>query len=219
MRRDSSKPMLHYLRVWLLIGILVGVSSLAACGQTATRGQGQAPQAEDGVIFTLPYQEDTFPRDINIAGRQAVAPFLGDALTGDGDITKADMGTLQLRMVLPPISPDTAQFDADQIEQMSLMLIGPADTGVIDVEVDPIVSTSLYRDELNGETVIHGVVFGDLIYPDGSEAEMTLSGAAIVEQQQGRFNMIIVEHDDIPGLALQFGDLTWTEELNELVNP
>jgi len=216
MRHDSSKPMLHHLRVWLLIGILVGVSGLAACGQTTGTGQGQAPQAEDGVIFTLPYQEDAFPRDINIAGRQAVAPFLGDALTGDGDITKADMGTLQLRMVLPPIPLDTAQLDADQIEQMSLMLIGPADTGMIEIDA---LFTNLYRDELNGETVIHGVVFGKLIYPDGSEAEMTLSGAAIVEQQQGRFNMIIVEHDDIPGLALQCGDLTWTEELNELVNP
>jgi hypothetical protein len=216
MRQNSSKPILHYLRVWLLIGIFVGVSGLAACGQTDGTGQGQAPQAEDGVIFTLPYQEDAFPRDINIAGRQAVAPFLGDALTGNGDITKADMGTLQLRMVLPPIPPDTEQLDADQIEQMSLMLVGPADTGVIEIDA---LFTNLYRDELNGETVIHGVVFGNLIYPDGSEAEMTLSGAAIVEQQQGRFNMIIVEHDDIPGLALQFGDLTWTEELNELVNP
>jgi hypothetical protein len=72
---------------------------------------------------------------------------------------------------------------------------------------------------MNGETVIHGVIYGTLIYPDNSRAEVILNGAAIIERQQGRFNIQINEHDGIPGLAFQVGDLEWTEELDRVVYP
>jgi hypothetical protein len=176
----------------------------------------ETPEVEDGVAITMPYQADAFPRERIEEGHRAVAPFLGDALMGDGFISKENMQQLQLHMVLPSHTPDTERLDNSYIDQMSLTLVGPAASGMI--EIDPLL-TSLEYDALNGDTVIHGSVVGELVYPDDSRAEVTITGAALFEQQQGRFNIVILEHNGIEGVAFQVGDLEWTEELDRLVNP
>jgi hypothetical protein len=205
--------MSQYLRVWLVLGLFVSVGMLTACART------DAPGPEDGATITMNYQEDAFPRERIVEGRRAVAPFLGEEFMGDGFISKTSMQELDIILELPPLAVDTYQLEDKHIERMSVTLAGPAASGVVEIEQEFGVSTDLERDAMNGETVIHGVIYGTLIYPDDSRAEITISGAAIVERQQGRFNVIIDEHDGIPGLAFQVGDLEWTEELDRVVYP
>jgi hypothetical protein len=219
MRYVHAKPIAFHLRTWLLSGLIVLIVGAAGCSQPAVSQQVETPAAEDGIAITMPYQADAFPRERIEEGHRAVAPFLGDALVGDGFISKENMQQLQLHMVLPSHTPDTERLDNSYIDQMSLTLVGPAASGTVAIEQEFGVSTDLERGELQGETVIHGVIYGTLLYPDDSRAEITVSGAAIVERQQGRFNIIIDDHNDIEGVAFQVGDLEWTEELDEVVYP
>ncbi len=50
-----------YLRLWLVVGLLVGVKGLLACRQTATSLLAATSSADSKVIFTMPYQADASP--------------------------------------------------------------------------------------------------------------------------------------------------------------
>jgi hypothetical protein len=223
MRRDSSKLIVLHLRVWLLIGILVGVSSLAACGQTATIGPAETAPDAEVLVIDAPYRPDVDipPQVTDPAGRVSLAPLLEEAPTADGAISKDDLEEIYLRVTVPPLPfniqtiTDTQGLSDSYIDQMSFVLVGPASSAGIAFDFPETLSVDAFHDE----TVIHGLLEGVIAFEDGSTADILMTLAIIPERERGRFNLNISSHNNTPRVILPFGELEFTPELSELVAP
>lgn len=209
------------LRVWLLLGIIVSMSSIVACSPPAIAPPAETPQAEEGFTLNAPYRPDVeVPFQFDEEGRLFLAPLLEEAQTADGEISKADLEEIHLNVTVPPLPFDIQTFTETQVltatyvEQMSFVLVGPAESAEIVLEIHE----RLDVDAFHSETVIHGGLDGEMKYEDGSTAEVLFAIAIIPERQRGRFNLTIHPRDnDIPQVSLPFGGLEFTPELTDLV--
>jgi len=209
------------LRVWLLLGIMIGVSSIAACSPPAIAPPAETSQAEEGFTLNAPYRPDVeVPFQFDEQGRLSLAPLLEEAQTADGEISKADLEEIHLSVTVPPLPFDIQTFTETQVltgtyvNQMSFTLVGPAASAEIALELPEYLSV----DAFHSETVIHGGLDGEMTYENGSTAEVLFEIAIIPERQRGRFNLTIDPRDnDIPQVSLPFGALAFTPELTDLV--